>query len=93
MRRLPNPWVGVPALVAGIAGGIVAFIVTEASCAPRGCAAVASISAFVVGLGIAAGVGVVAVLALKSIDEHRIHRDRMVLTMLEPDTRPEEPLK
>ncbi|MEX1208855.1 MAG: hypothetical protein WEE36_09710 [Acidimicrobiia bacterium] len=91
MRRLPNPWVGVPALLAGIAGGIVAFIVTEASCAPGSCAAVASISAVVVGLGIAAGVGVVAVLALKSIDEHRTHRERMVLTMIEGDTRPEEP--
>ncbi|MEX2419224.1 MAG: hypothetical protein WD652_02490 [Acidimicrobiia bacterium] len=90
MRRLPNPWVGVPALLAGIAGGIVAFIVTEASCAPGSCVAVASISAVVVGLGIVAGVGVVAVLALKSIDEHQTHRERMVLTMIEGDTRPED---
>jgi hypothetical protein len=29
---------------------------------------------------------------MKSIDEHRTHRERMVLTMLEGDTPPEEPL-
>ena len=90
MRRLPNPWVAVPALLAGIAGGIVGFIVTDASCAPGNCRVVASITAAIVGLGIAVGVGVVAVLALKSIDEHRVHRERMVLTMLEGEQPPED---
>lgn len=85
MRRVPNPWVAVPSLLAGLAGGIVGFIVTNASCAPGNCRVVASLTAAIVGLGIALGVGVVAVLALKSFDEHRTHRDRMVLTMLEGD--------
>jgi hypothetical protein len=90
VRRLPNPWVAVPALLAGIAGGIVGFIVTNASCAPGDCLVVASISAAIVGLGIALGVGVVSVLALKSIDEHRIHRERMVLTMVEVEQPPDD---
>jgi hypothetical protein len=88
MRRLPNPWVAVPALLAGLAGGIVGYIVTDASCAPGNCVAVASVTAVVVGMGIAVGVGVVAVLALRSIDEHRVHRDRMILTITEDDQPP-----
>jgi len=78
MRRLPNPWVSVPVLVAGIAGGIVGYLVTDASCAPGSCGVAAAVTAVVVGLAIAAGVGVVAVLALKSLDEHRTHRERSV---------------
>lgn len=90
MRRSPNPWVAIPSLFAGLAGGTVGFIVTDASCAPGSCVVAASITSLIVGLGIAAGVGLVAVLALKSIDEHRVHRDRMILTMTETDE-PGEP--
>lgn len=79
MRRFPNPWVGVPVLVSGLTGGAVAYIVTDASCAPGTCTIAAVIAAVVTGLAIAAGVGVVVVLALKSIDEHRVHRERMIL--------------
>lgn len=90
MRRLPNPWVAIPALLAGVGGGIVGYLVTDASCAPDSCGVAASITAVVVALGIAFGVGVVAVLALKSFDEHRIHRERMILTMVEGEESADE---
>jgi hypothetical protein len=79
MRRFPNPWVAVPVLVAGIAGGVVGYLVTDASCAPGSCALAAGITAVLAGAIIAAGVGVVAVLALRSFDEHRTHRERSVV--------------
>lgn len=79
MRRFPNPWVVIPVLLSGLAGGTVGYLVTDASCAPGSCAVAAAITAVIVGLAIAAGVGVVAVLALKSLDEHRTHRERSVL--------------
>ena len=79
MRRIPNPWVTAPALLAGAAGGVVGFLVTDASCAPGSCVPAAVITAIVAGLMIAVGVGTVAVLALRSLDEHREHRDRSVL--------------
>jgi len=79
MRRLPNPWVVVPVLLAGAAGGIVGYLVTDASCAPGSCAVAAAITAVLTGLVIAAGVGVVVVLALRSLDEHRTHQERSIL--------------
>ena len=79
MRRLPNPWVTVPTLLAGIAGGVVGYLVTDASCGPGSCGLAAAITAVVAGLVIAGGVAVVAVLALRSLDEHRLHRERSVL--------------
>lgn len=79
MRRFPNPWVVVPVLLAGIAGGIVGYLVTDASCAPGSCVVAAAVTAVIAGLVISGGVGVVAVLALKSLDEHRTHRERSVL--------------
>ncbi|MDP2624396.1 MAG: hypothetical protein Q8Q29_11425 [Actinomycetota bacterium] len=81
MRRLPNPWVAVPVLLSGLTGGAVGYIVTDASCGPGSCTVAAVIAAIVTGLAIAAGVGVVAVLALRSLDEHRVHRDRMILVV------------
>ena len=85
MRRLPNPWVAVPVMVSGLTGGAVGYIVADASCAPGSCTVAALIAAVVTGLAIDAGVGVVAVLALKSIDEHRVHRERMILVVEEDD--------
>lgn len=85
MRRLPNPWIAVPALAAAIAGGIVGFFVTTASCVPGGCVLAASLVGAVAGIAVGVGVGVIAVLAFRSLDEFRSHRDREILTALEPD--------
>lgn len=89
MNRLPNPWVLLPVLVAAAAGGAVGYLVTDASCAPGGCAPAAGIVAALTAIGSAVGVGIVVVLALKSLSEWRTHADRDVL--VEVDDRPSGP--
>lgn len=76
--RLPNPWIAVPVLLSAVAGGIVGFVVTDASCAPGSCGAAAAVVAALVALGVGAGVGVVAVLAVRSIAEWREQADREI---------------
>jgi hypothetical protein len=82
---LPNPWIIVPVAIAGIAGAVVGFLVTDASCTPTGCTAAASVVAALVGIGTAVGVGIVVVLALKSLSEWRTHADREILTAADDD--------
>jgi len=86
MRRLPNPWVAVPVLVAALSGGAVGYFVTDASCARGSCPLSASIVAAVVAVGAGVGIGVIAVLALKSLDEFRSHREREILVEESPKT-------
>lgn len=33
MRRLPNPWIAVPALLLGALAGVLGWVVTDVSCA------------------------------------------------------------
>lgn len=83
--RLPNPWVGIPALVAGIGGGVAGYAVTAASCAPSSCTASAIAVAAVVAVVTAIGVAVIAALALRSLAEHRDALDRDVVTFVDDD--------
>lgn len=85
MRRLPNPWVSIPVVVAAIAGGIIGYLVTDASCAPGSCAATASVVAILGALATGVGVGVVAILALKSLAEWREHAEREILVVDDSD--------
>ncbi len=68
-RRLPNPWVLIPVLLGTVIGGVIGWSVTTVSCRPEGCVT----SAVLVGIGsalvTAVGVLVVAVLALRSLNE------------------------
>lgn len=91
MRRLPNPWVMVPIIVAGLAGGAVGYFVTDASCAPDSCTLPAVLVAVVVAAVAAIGVGVVTVLALKSLSEWKEHADREILTTTDPGEPPRPP--
>ena len=85
MRRLPNPWVALPIVIAALAGGTVGFFVTDASCAPDSCTVPAILVAAAAALGAAAGIGVVVVLALKSLSEWKEHSEREILTVTEPE--------
>ena len=85
MSRRPNFWVTVPTALAALAGGVVGYFVTDASCAPEACTFAAVSVAVAVGLGAAVGVGVVVVLALKSLSEWQEHADRGILTETDPD--------
>lgn len=78
MNRIPNPWVVVPVAAAAVAGGAVGYLVTEASCSPGSCGLAAALIGIVTAVGAAVGVGVVVVLALKSLSEWREHGDREI---------------
>jgi hypothetical protein len=84
--RRPNPWIAVPTVLAAAAGGFIGFFVTNASCSPASCPAAASLVGLGVGLASAAGVGVVAVLALRSIAEWREHAEREITIVVEDDS-------
>lgn len=84
--RLPNPWVAIPVIVSAVAGVVVGYIVMDASCAPGSCAAAAAVTGALVGLGAAAGVGVVAVLAVRSIAEWQEQRDREITLVVDDDS-------
>jgi hypothetical protein len=70
MSRL-NPWVVIPVALATVAGGVVGALVTQVSCAPESCVPAS------IGIGLASaaaaffGVGVVVVLAVRSMAEWR----------------------
>jgi len=66
MRRYPNPWVFGPAAIGLLIGGWLGYFIAELSGTGTGLAlALAAIS----GLAAATGVGIVAVLALRSFAE------------------------
>ena len=91
MNRIPNPWIVVPIAVAAITGGAVGYFVADASCTPDSCTLAAVSVGLVVAIGAAVGVGIVVVLAFKSISEWREHADRDILTVADPDEPPTPP--
>jgi len=84
--KLPNPWIGIPGLLAAAGGATVGYLVTAASCAPDGCTAAAVGVGAAIGLVTATGVVVVAALALRSLAEHRDSLDRDILMFVDPET-------
>jgi hypothetical protein len=68
-HRLPNPWVLIPVMVGAVIGGVIGWSVTTVGCEPNGCAVAAAIVGGVAALATAAGILVVAVLALRSLNE------------------------
>ncbi len=70
-RRRPNPWVTVPVLVAAVVGAVVGWTVTEVTCLPERCPALAGLFAVLGALTAATGMLIVVVLAIRSLDEWR----------------------
>lgn len=71
MTPSSNPWVLAAITVALFAGGFIGWIVTAISCDPNSCLPNAIAVAMVSGTVTAIGVGVVAVLAVRSFGEWR----------------------
>ena len=70
-RRFPNPWIAVPGLAAGALAAALGWIITDISCRPKACQALAvavAAACFVAG---AVGMAVVLVLVFRSIAEWR----------------------
>lgn len=68
-RRLPNPWVLIPVMLGSVIGGVIGWSVTTVGCRPGSCAATAALVGVGAALATAAGILVVAVLALRSLNE------------------------
>ena len=68
-QRLPNPWVLIPVIVGAAIGGVIGWSVTTVSCRPAGCPTAAVLVGVGAALATAAGILVVAVLALRSLNE------------------------
>lgn len=68
-QRLPNPWVLIPVTVGAVIGGVIGWSVTTVSCRPAGCPTAAALVGVGAALVTAAGILVVAVLALRSLNE------------------------
>ena len=88
--RLPNPWVTVPVVLATLAGGLVGYLVTEASCSGR-CAVPAVLIGLGVAIAVGLGVGIVVVLAVRSMREWREFQERDIAVFGEEPRRSEEP--
>ena len=84
--RLPNPRVGLPIVLGALAGGVVGWFVTTASCAPGSCPVAAGVIATLAALVAGAGVGVVVVLAMRSFAEWHEHDEREVLVESDDET-------
>lgn len=71
-RATPNPWVLIPVLFATALGAALGYLVTSIGCRPDSCTITAVLMAIAGGAVGGVGVGVVAVLALRSLEEwHR----------------------
>ena len=73
MKRYPNPWVFGPALIGLIIGAWLGYFISELSGTGT---FLAVVIAALTGLVAAAGVGIVAVLAIRSFDEWRTAQER-----------------
>ncbi len=69
MRRTPNPWVVVPVLAGAVVGGALGWTITDIGCRPEGCLMLTFSIAFVAAIVTGFGVGVIVVLALRSMEE------------------------
>jgi len=89
---MPNPRVAIPVIVSAIAGGVVGYFVTDASCAPKSCTTSAVLMAGLVAVAAGIGVGVVVVLAVRSFAEWRAQTEtEPVVTIEVPDDPPGPP--
>lgn len=76
MRRLPNPWIAIPSLLAATLAGALGWVVTDLSCRQSGspeaessCSGWATLVSGVAFLAVGIGVALVLVLVYRSLAE------------------------
>lgn len=78
MRRFPNPWIAIPALLLGLLAGALGWVVTDVSCrqpnaegAVASCPGWAALFAVVSFLAVTVGVLILLALVFRSLAEWR----------------------
>lgn len=71
MRRIPNPWIAIPALMMGLLAGALGWVVTQVSCRQGGsdCVVWSVVIAILAFTAVTIGVVVVLVLVYRSLAE------------------------
>lgn len=72
MRRVPNPWIAIPALLLGLLAGALGWVVTDVSCSQGDgspCPGWSVLWSAVAFLGVTIGVALVLVLVYRSLAE------------------------
>ena len=77
MRRRPNPWIAIPALVTGLLGGALGWMVTTVSCRQeaRSCTVLGGVVAVVTFVAVTIGDAALA-LVFRSLAEWRQQNER-----------------
>ncbi|HEX6947208.1 MAG TPA: hypothetical protein VF246_07640 [Acidimicrobiia bacterium] len=78
MNRRPNPWIAIPAVVTGLLGGALGWMVTTVSCRQesRSCSVLAGVIALVSFLAVTIGVTLLLALVFRSLAEWRQQSER-----------------
>lgn len=74
MRRRPNPWIAIPALVSGALAGVLGWVVTDASCETT-CVGWATLISIVSFLVVTIGVVLILSLVYRSLAEWNEKKD------------------
>ena len=78
MRRKPNPWIAIPAVLMGLLAGALGWVVTDVSCRQDGdaCNGWSTTIAIVAFVSVAVGLTLVLVLVYRSLAEWNEKADR-----------------
>lgn len=78
MRRRPNPWIAIPALVTGLLGGALGWMVTTVSCRQeaRSCTVLGGVVAVLTFVAVTIGVMLLLALVFRSLAEWRQQNER-----------------
>ncbi len=78
MRRWPNPWIAIPAVVMGLLAGALGWVVTDVSCRQDGggCTGWSMTIAIIAFISVTVGLALVLVLVYRSLAEWNERADR-----------------
>jgi len=78
LRRRPNPWIAIPAILMGLLAAALGWVVTDVSCRQEGdgCGGWSAIIAIVAFISVTVGLAIVLVLVYRSLTEWKQKTER-----------------